>query len=72
MATNEADRQESEIPKLVVKALTAAHYRAVQAGHPLVLVKNGALVRLEASKTTLLKQLPARKKVTIRTKTARS
>lgn len=71
MATNKADQREAEVPELAVKTLNTAHDRAVQAGHPLVLVKKGVLVRFGATGTIMLNQLPARKKVTIRTKTAR-
>ncbi len=72
MISNEEDWQEADIPQLAVKALTEAHRRAIEAGHPLVLVKQGCLVRQGASGITVLKQLPARNRVAARTKLARS
>jgi hypothetical protein len=69
MAIIEEDKQEGRIPELAVDVLTAASRRAAHEGRPLVLVKNGCLVRIEDSRITKLKQLPARKKVTIRVRT---
>jgi len=66
MTDNESDQQEAGVPEQAVQALTAAQQRAALAGHPVVLVQNGFLVRLEGSDTTVLKQVPARKKVPIR------
>lgn len=69
MPTVEEDQQEAGIPERAVNALTAASWRAAERGYPLVLAKNGYLVRIEGSRVTRLKQLPARKKVTVRIKT---
>lgn len=68
MSELEIDREEDNVPELAVAALTAAHRRAVQAGHPQVLVRNGQLVRITSSGITVLKQLPSRYKVAIRKK----
>jgi hypothetical protein len=65
------DRQDADVPELAVQALTAAHQRALQAGRPLVLVRNGQLVRIDSTGVTVLKQLPARKKVAVRKKSVR-
>jgi hypothetical protein len=65
MTANETDPLEVGVPEQAVQALTAAQERAVQAGHPVVLVQNGFLVRMERSGTTVLKQVPVRKKVRI-------
>jgi hypothetical protein len=66
MAAIEDDPHEAGIPELAAHALTAASRRAAQAGRPVVLAKDGVLVRIDQSGTTVLKQLPARLKVTNR------
>jgi hypothetical protein len=71
MDTIEEDPQEAGVPELAASALTAAQHRAVQAGHPVVLVKNGWLVLVQQSGVTRLKELPPRRKVTVRTKQRR-
>jgi hypothetical protein len=68
MTDNETDEQENGVPEQAVQALTAAQQRASLAGHPVVLVQNGFLVRIDRSGTTVLRQLPARKKYKIRTR----
>jgi hypothetical protein len=65
MPANETDPLEVGVPEQAVQALTAAQRRAALAGHPVVLVQNGFLVRMEPSGTTVLKQVPIRKKVRI-------
>lgn len=68
VTTIDEDQQEAGVPELAVKALTAAQHRAAAAGHPLVLVRNGWLVRVLGSNTVFLKELPPRRKVSVRTK----
>ena len=60
------DPQEAGVPDLAANVLPAASRRAAQAGHPLVLVKDGLLIRIEPSGTTVLKKLPARRRVAVR------
>ena len=67
MTAIEEDEEETGVPELAVKALTAASRRAAKAGHPRILVKDRLLVRIDCHGTTVLKKLPPRKKVAIRT-----
>jgi hypothetical protein len=67
MTANEADQEDAGVPEQAVEALTAAQRRAIQAGHPVVLVHDGFLVRMDQSGTTVLKRVPEREKVSIRT-----
>jgi hypothetical protein len=72
MTILEDDRLDAAVPELAVEALSAAYRRALQAGHTLVFVKDGVLVRRGASGITELKKIPARQKVSTRTKKAKS
>jgi hypothetical protein len=67
MTTDETDLEEAGVPEQAVKALTAAQQQAAEAGYPLVLVQDGFLVRIDHTGTTVLKKMPARMKVSIRT-----
>lgn len=58
MAMTEEDRQDADVPVMALEALKAAQVRAQQAGHPLVLVRDGQLVRICGDTVTVLKQLP--------------
>jgi hypothetical protein len=66
------ESQEADVPQLAVKALTEAHQRALAAGQTLVLVRDGRLIRITNDEVVVLKKLPDRKKVAVRTKTAQS
>jgi len=68
MATQDDDRLEADVPALALKALKEAQQRAAQAGHTRVLVRDGRLVSIRNGTITLLKQLPPRKKLTVRSK----
>lgn len=72
MPTTIDEALESDVPALAVKALTAAHRRALVAGRTLIFVRNGQLIRVGPAGTTVLRQLPARKKVATRTQSAKS
>ena len=63
------DHEDADVPEQTVKALTAAHQRALEAGRTLVLVRNDQLIRIGPDGVTVLKQLPERRKVTVRKKT---
>ena len=67
MAPNDDERQEADVPALALAALQAAQRRAREAGHTLVMVRDGQLVQICGDTVTVLKQLPARKKVFVRT-----
>ena len=51
------DDDDDGIPELIVGILTAATKRAIQSGHPVVLVKDGFLVRIDQSGETILKEI---------------
>lgn len=64
MSTDDTtDPGEADVPALAVQALTAAGQRARAAGHPLVEVRDGQLVRIEGTTVTVLRQLPGRQRV---------
>ena len=67
MTTTE-DEQEADVPQRAVRALTEAHRRAVAAGHPVVLVQDGKLIRRVGDQVIVLKTMRGRKKVTVRVK----
>ncbi len=62
-ADDDTDFSEADVPALAVQALTAAQQRAKAAGHPLVQVQDGQLVRIEGAAVTVLKRLPGRQRV---------
>ncbi len=70
VSETELIQQETAVPVLAVKALSAAHRRARASGRPVVLVVGGKLVRIDSQGETVLKNLPPRAKVTVRTKQA--
>jgi hypothetical protein len=55
--------EESDVPALAVQALKEAQKQTALRGLPVVVVRHGQLVRYSDGKTTILKRLPARKKV---------
>lgn len=72
MSIYEEDRQDAAVAQQVAQVLSDAGRRAVRSGHAVVYVKDGVLVRQTTSGTTVLKTMPTRRKVTKRTKKARS
>lgn len=72
MPEDEFDHLESDVPQKAVDALNAAHQQAMKMEYPLILVRNGQLIRATGDTITVLKTLPARKKVTVLQKSARS
>jgi hypothetical protein len=62
------DHHDEQVPELAVQALTAAHRRAVAAGHPVVFVRAGQLVRLQGNQITVLKPIRGRQKIAFRVK----
>jgi hypothetical protein len=66
----ETDRQDAEVVRMALKALTAAQHRALASGRAVILVVNGELVRITGSSKAVLKKLPARRRVSNRTKRA--
>jgi hypothetical protein len=63
MPTVDDEPEESDVPKLAVQALREAQKRTALRGLPVVVVRHGQLVRYSDGITTVLKRLPARKKV---------
>ncbi len=59
------------VPAEAVQGLDEASRRTREAGRPVVVVRNGQLVRLQAGEVVVLKKLPARRKVVVRRKVAR-
>jgi hypothetical protein len=73
MPVREDERQETDVPELAVRALTAAQQRAQQLGRVVVVMRNRELVRVFPDGTfKVLRTLPPRKKVTWRGKVRRS
>lgn len=60
-----------DIPAQAVKGLDEASRRARESGRPVVVIRDGQLVRLHAGEVVVLKKLPARRKVVGRRKVAR-
>jgi hypothetical protein len=71
MTPFDEDAQDADVPEQAVKALTAAHQQALQAGMTLVLVRDDQLIRIGPDGVTVLRQLPPRKKVAVREKSVR-
>ncbi len=65
------ESQDADVPAMAIQGLIAAQERAVAAGYPIVLVRNGQLVRIVDGQTTVLKSVLPREKVTARTKIAK-
>jgi hypothetical protein len=59
------------VPDQAVKGLDEASRRARASGRPVVVVRDGQLVRLDRGEVVVLKKLPARRKVAVRRKVAR-
>ena len=73
MKATKLTKQERMIPQYAVRALNAAQERAKRSGVALVQVIGNDLCRIEPDGTrTVLKTLPPRTKVTVRTKRAAS
>lgn len=72
MSEIEVSQQESNIPALAVQALTMASRSAQASGRPVVMVVDEKLVRVGPFSSTLLRSLPPRMKVSVRTKRAQS
>jgi hypothetical protein len=72
MDPTEIAREEAEDAQMAVEALNAATQRAMRSGLPVVIVVDDQLVQIDSSGTTVLKQLPPRRKVSVRQKRIRS
>ena len=70
MPPNELDPQDGDITQLAVQALTAAQRRAIASGRAVIVVADGALVRIGSSGKTVVKKMPPRRKVSVRIKRA--
>jgi len=68
MASLKDDQPDADVPEQAVKALTAAHRRALKAGRTLVVVKDGKLVRLTGTNVHVLGEGHFRVKVEGKTK----
>jgi hypothetical protein len=69
--TNPDRHDDAVVPDQAVRGLDEATRRAREAGRPVVVVRDGQLVRLGAGEPVVLKQLPARRKVAVRRKVAK-
>lgn len=64
MAVTDTDPRDDEVvPAEAVRGLDEATRRTRDAGRPVVVVRDGHLVRLGAGEVVILKKLPARRKV---------
>ena len=72
MSPIEFDPDDEQVAEVAVAALNAAHRRAVDSGRPMVVLIGDELVRITAAGRTVLKKLPPRLKVAVRTKRASS
>jgi hypothetical protein len=71
MSVTDTDLDDDEgVPDQAVKGLNEASRRARDSGRPVVVVRDGQLVRLCAGEVVVLKNLPARRKVAVRRKVA--
>jgi hypothetical protein len=68
MLPHDEDLQDADVPFQAVKGLNEASRRARSSGRPVVLVRHGQLIQVSGAETVVLKQLPARRKVTTRRK----
>ncbi|MGL6095622.1 MAG: hypothetical protein ACRC7O_07490 [Fimbriiglobus sp.] len=66
MTTREDDDPDEGVPERAVQALTEAQRRAMAAGHPVVLVLDGKLIRRVGDQVTVLKLVRGRRKVAVR------
>ena len=71
MTDLDSEADEAEVIRMALKALSAAQRRALESGRPVVMVKDGNLVRVEGANVIVLKTLPPRRKITIRVKQAK-
>jgi hypothetical protein len=55
---------DEEIPAQAVQGLNEATQRALNSGHPVVLVRDGQLVCIRGGEVEVLKEMPARRKIT--------
>jgi hypothetical protein len=60
--------EDADVPALAVQGLNAASAKALQSGRPVVVVRGQQLVRLTADGAVVLKNLPPRRKLTVRSK----
>ncbi len=68
MSSSNDDPRDADVPEQAVKALTAAHRRALKAGRTLVVVKDGKLVRVTGTRSTVLGEGFRRTKVHVKVK----
>ena len=66
MTLEEEDILDADIPMQALAGLAAASARARAAGLPIVVVRDGNLVRIEGDTVTVIKPMPPRVKVTNR------
>jgi hypothetical protein len=68
----DTDRQDAEVIQMAVDALNDAQRRAIKSGRTVILVVNGELVRFgpAGAGRVVLKKLPPRRRVSVRTQRA--
>ncbi len=71
MAALQGDEQDADVPEQAIRALSAAHRRALNAGRTLVLVHNGQLVRVTPQGRTVIGEAPAKQKVRLHSNSAK-
>jgi hypothetical protein len=57
------DLEDADVPEQALAGLRAAQERARQTGHPMVLVRDGKLIRVQGDSVVVLKDLPGWKRV---------
>lgn len=70
--TNTEDEAANDFVRQAVAGLSAASRKAASAGHTLILVKDGRLIRRGLNGVEMLRVLPKRPKVATRVKKAKS
>jgi hypothetical protein len=54
---------DDDVPEMALAALAEAQRRALASGRPVVLVRDGRLVRIQGDTVTVLRTMPPRKTV---------
>jgi len=60
---NDDDADELEVARMAVEGLRKAQQKALASGHPIIIGRDGWLVRIENGQVTRLRRLPERKPV---------